>query len=72
MQYKEIVFMKIKTEQPDKNRPVVIKSAPLHEALLKMKWSNTDLSSRVKESFLNYENMSIFNKGIILRELQPG
>ena len=61
MQYKEIVFMKIKTEQPDKNRPVVIKSAPLREALLKMKWSNTDLTSRVKESFLNYENMSIFN-----------
>lgn len=39
---------------------------------MKYTWSIHDKNWAVKEEFLNFDNMSIFNKGVILREIKAG
>jgi len=71
MPFKEIAFARIKTEQADKYKPLVPLTDGLRQCLDQMDWP-TRGQQKLRATFLNIESMSVFNKGLIVRELKSG
>ena len=69
MPFKEIAFARIKTIQIDKSKPPQPLTDNLRERLNDMDWP-TQRKKKTRTTFLNIESMSVFNKGLILRELK--
>lgn len=50
----------------------MVRIEPLRKALLECGWSKHETGCGVNEIFMNIENMSIFKKGVIGREVRMG
>lgn len=70
MYFKEIMFARLRRHPEDKNKPLNIFETIKKELTHFCNWSERQEGSyRLKETFLNFENKSIFNAGIVTREL---
>ena len=66
------MFARIRQLPEDKARQKLSQLEPLRRAVSGFtEWSCEDSGYRLKECFLNFESKSIFNSGLIIRQLAP-